>query len=111
MISFLPKRLAVLASLVLTIGMLTPSVIKLAHTFHGHAEEEHCVSYGTNHFHDIEVDCDFQDFNTVSKVFFATFGFDSITTSPLEYHNTLYSFLFIPFKGEQVSLRGPPVVS
>ena len=111
MISFLPKRLATFVSLFLTIGFLTPSVVKLAHVLHGHSQEKHCVSYGTNHIHDIDIDCDFQDFNTVSKVFLTSIDFDGIEVSYFQYHSTHYAFLFTPFNGEQLSLRGPPVVS
>ncbi|WP_420322457.1 hypothetical protein [Flagellimonas sp.] len=111
MISFLPKRLASLVSLVLIIGLLTPSAIKLAHAFHGHSKEKRCVSQGTNHIHDVDFDCDFQDFTTVSKVFFASVDFSSLEVITFDTPSTFYSFLSYQNKKEQLKLRGPPHVS
>ena len=111
MISFFPKRLAIYIALVLTMGMLTPSAIKLAHALHGHDQEERCVSQGTNHIHHIDIDCDFQDLTTVSKVFFASVDFSAIEVVTFDSASTFYSFLLNQNKKEQLKLRGPPSVS
>ncbi|MGW9686162.1 hypothetical protein [Flagellimonas sp. 2504JD1-5] len=111
MISFLPKRFASFVSLLLVIGLLTPSAIKLAHALHGHSKEERCVSQGTNHIHHIDFDCDFQDFNTVSKVVFTSVDFSSLDTITFDSPSTFYSFLLNQNKKEQLKLRGPPNVS
>lgn len=112
MTSFSNKPIAVYVSLLLTIGILTPSAIKLAHALHGHSKEKRCVSYGSKHIHDVNIHCDFHDFTLASKVLFTS----SITYTPVEipefgHPQAFYVYHFSSLKKDYHALRGPPQVS
>ena len=112
MTSFFPKRIAIYVSLVLTIGILTPSVLKLAHILHGHNKEKRCLAYGTNHIHSADFHCDFHDFTLASKVFFASsFVYRPLDAPLFGGPNRFYTSLFKPYKTAYLALRGPPQVS
>ncbi|MEZ4811038.1 MAG: hypothetical protein R2819_11825 [Allomuricauda sp.] len=112
MTSFFPKRIAIYISLVLTIGILAPSGLKLAHALHGHNKEKRCVAYGTDHIHSADVHCDFHDFTLASNVFFASsFAYTPLEAPSFDCPNTFYTSLFKPYKTAYLALRGPPQVS
>ncbi|MER3373664.1 MAG: hypothetical protein RIM83_03420 [Allomuricauda sp.] len=112
MTSFLNKRIAIYVSLVLTIGILTPSAIKLAHAIHGHAQEKKCVSHGDQHIHDADFHCDFHDFALASKVFFtSSFIYTLVEAPEFGQPQTFFVYHFKSHKKEYQALRGPPQVS
>lgn len=112
MTSFLNKRIAIYVSLVLTIGILTPSAMKLHHALFGHAKEKRCVSQGTKHFHDADIHCEFHDFTLASKVFFGTsFVYTPVQTPEFGQPQTFFVYHFKSHKEEYQALRGPPQVS
>ena len=112
MTSFLHKRIAIYVSLVLTIGILTPSALKLHHALFGHAKEKRCVAEGTKHIHGSDIHCDFHDFTLVSKVFFGTsFVYTPVQTPEFGQPQTFFVYHFKSHKEEYQALRGPPIVS
>jgi len=112
MTSFLNKRIAIFASLVLTIGILTPSAIKLAHALNGHSKEKRCIAEGTKHIHDADFHCEFHDFTLASKVFFTfSFVYTPVEAPEFGQPQTLFDYHFTSLKKEYKALRGPPQVS
>lgn len=93
-------------------GILAPSLIKLGHTLYGHSEEEHCTDYGTNHIHDGNLECDFQDFTLVNKVLFNS-SYDYVTLhKPQNGHSySHYISILNPLKIAYQASRAPPTVS
>lgn len=112
MTSFLNKRIAIYVSLVLTLGILTPTAMKLHHALFGHVKEKRCVSHGTKHFHDADIHCEFHDFTQTSKVFFSTpFVYTPVQTPEFGQPQTFFVYHFKSHKEEYQALRGPPQVS
>ncbi len=112
MTSILHKKTTFFLSLILTIGILAPSVIKLGHSIYEHNSEKQCVAQGTVHIHDGDLDCDFHDFNLASKVLFSpVFENVSIEVPYVALQTDFYVTSFKPHKFSYHALRGPPVVS
>ena len=53
-------------SVILVASLITPAAVKIWHIFASH-EHIICISYQTEHYHELDVDCDFNKFNTVKK--------------------------------------------
>ncbi|RIV45889.1 hypothetical protein [Flagellimonas pelagia] len=107
----LHKRAISYLSLVLALGILTPSVVKLAHAIYGHSQEQKCLAQGTNHIHSANFHCDFHDFTLASKVFFnSSFTYLPVEVPEIVHNETAYHFVFKPFKAQYHALRGPPRV-
>lgn len=110
MTSFLHKRTIIIVSLIMVVGIMAPSLIKLGHALHGHSSEEKCVSYGTNHIHSSNFDCDFHDFTLASKVlFFSKFVYTPVEVPKPIYSSTYLSTVFEPYSEEYLALRAPPI--
>lgn len=106
------KRALIHISLVLAVGILTPSLVKLSHAIYGHSQEKHCVAYGTDHIHSSDIGCDFHDFTLVSKLLIGTmFSYELIDLPEFGHFEINYSFSFTSFKTDFQVLRGPPQVS
>lgn len=112
MASILHKRVRFCLSLILTVGIFTPSLVKLSHAIYGHSQEKHCVAYGTDHIHSADIGCDFHDFTLASKVLFtSSFDYEPLDLPEFGHCETHYSLVFKPFKKEFHALRGPPQTS
>ena len=101
-----------LMALIMAVGILAPSMVKLGHAFHGHWDEQQCVAQGTDHIHNATLECDFNDHTLASKVLF-TSQFHYV---PVEVPKPLYriSYLSLVFKSIErldLSPRAPPVFS
>lgn len=111
MTSFLQKRIGIIVSLIMTVAILAPSMIKLGHALHGHNSEKKCVSYGTNHIHSSDFDCDFHDFTLASKVLFSSqFVYTSVEVPNIVYSSTYLSKVFEFCSGKHSASRAPPMV-
>lgn len=112
MASLVYKRIYVFIALVLTVGILTPSLVKLHHAFNGHSLEKQCIAQGTDHIHSSDIGCEFHDFTLVSKLLISTaFTYELVVIQEIGHYETYYSFIFKPFKTNFQTLRGPPSVS
>lgn len=112
MITNLHKRILILASLLMAVAMLAPSIIKLGHALYEHNQEEQCIAYGTNHIHDGHLDCDFHDFTLVNKVLFnSSFSYIPVEIPEIRYTINIYTFIYKPKEVSFRALRGPPFVS
>ncbi|MER3317419.1 MAG: hypothetical protein RIB79_03940 [Allomuricauda sp.] len=112
MITNLHKRILILASLLMAVAMLAPSIIKLGHALYEHNQEEQCIAYGTNHIHDGHLDCDFHDFTLVNKVLFnSSFSYIPVEIPEIRYTTNIYTFIYKPKEVSFRALRGPPFVS
>ncbi|KAB5491653.1 MULTISPECIES: hypothetical protein [Flagellimonas] len=103
------KRILTLGSLLMVVAILAPSFIKLGHALHGHNQEKQCLAQGVNHIHDVVLDCDFQDFTLVNKIFFNTaFHYTALNAPKIGHIPTVYAFIFEPVEGVMRTLRAPP---
>nr|WP_288935370.1 hypothetical protein [uncultured Allomuricauda sp.] len=112
MITNLRKRILILASLLMAVAILAPSIIKLGHALYEHNQEEQCIAYGTNHIHDGNLDCDFHDFTLANKVLFnSSFTYIPVEIPEIRYTTSIYTFIYKPKEVSFRALRGPPSVS
>lgn len=112
MASLHQKRFFVYISLVLTLGIFTPSLVKIVHLFNGHFQEKQCVAYGTDHIHSSDMGCDFHDFTLVSKLLIGTtFSYELIVLPETAHFESYYSFAYTPLHKDFQALRGPPITS
>ena len=96
----------------MVVAILAPSVIKLGHTLYEHNQEKHCVAFGTNHIHDGNLDCDFNDFTLANKVLFnITFTYTPVDIPEIKYETINCSFFYEPREVSFQALRAPPSVS
>ena len=91
----------------LTIVLVSPLFVKLNHLIEDHKHEV-CKTPNTNHFHEIEIDCEFYDFklNTELKYSFSSEKFPvfkNVTQSIISQYNFISDYQQLQF-----SLRGPP---
>jgi len=93
--------------LLLVAFLITPSIVKMAHALIEHEHLE-CKAIGQLHIHEVELDCDFQDFN-LSPQFHSTLV---EVLRPLIIHisnkiSSQYTFLS-KYQKLHFALRGPP---
>ena len=96
--------------LLLVAFLVTPSIVKIAHALVEHEHLE-CKAVGEPHIHEVELDCDFQDFN-LSPQFNSTLV---EVPRPLIIHisnkiASQYTFLS-KYQKLHIALRGPPPAS
>ncbi len=99
-----------LLSILLVVFLISPSIVKISHALYEHKNIE-CTIVGELHMHEVELDCDFQDFN-LSPVYTSPLVFIPI---PLDVRNSRmitshYTFLS-KFQKLHFALRGPPMAS
>ncbi len=99
-----------ITSLLLVVFAIIPSIVKIAHALTDHKGLE-CKVYGQLHIHEVELDCDFQDFN-LSPQFHS-----SLIEVPrpliIDISNKItsqYTFLS-KYQKLHFALRGPPSAS
>lgn len=97
-------------TILIVIVLLAPSVVKLGHAFEDH-KHEICVDNSTEHFHTLDLECEFYKFKVNSN-----FIFNPLTINVLEVNSqkeliaSHYTFLS-KFQKLHFSLRGPPLYS
>src|SRR5690606_28073355 len=106
-----PKRAIQIIALVMALGILAPSMIKLGHTFHGHWDESQCLDVGKVHIHKGGLNCDFNDHTLASQIFFASqFIHIPVEVPKPHYSNTYLSLVFESFHGLDLPPRAPPTM-
>ncbi|MFV9551529.1 hypothetical protein [Algibacter sp. PT7-4] len=99
------KALAILLGLTLWV----PAGVKLAHVFEHHKHEV-CIGEDSTHIHKVDLDCEFQKFNTAHQLY-VTLYFSTLfqTSTQNREYNLTYKLLnnHTPLS---FSLRGPPIL-
>lgn len=96
---------------ILLIGVLNlPSFVKLSHALNDHKEQE-CNNPGVLHFHEVELDCDFNSYNLSTQLYTPIQEF--IVHSPIQVNkkNTTCYFFLSKYQKLPFQLRGPPTFS
>ncbi len=94
----------------MVVFLITPSIVKITHALNDHRHVE-CKAFGQLHIHEVELDCDFQDFN-LSPQFHSTL----VEVPGLLISNnsnkitSQYTFLS-KYQKLHFALRGPPSAS
>lgn len=94
-------------ALILCFSLLVPSGVKLLHAFEEHKHEV-CEFPQENHYHELDLDCEFYKFNQTNQIYFEN-SYESNHHS-LVSNQPLFS-LYYHLKSHQhlsFSLRGPP---
>ena len=106
------RHTRLLIALIMAVGIMAPSMIKLGHAFHGHWEEQQCVALGTDHIHSGGLECDFNDHTLASKLLFTSqFIYLPVEVPKPHYTITYFSLVFESFERQDLSPRAPPAVS
>ena len=95
-------------TILLVTVLLFPSIVKFNHIFENHKHEV-CKSNSVEHFHELEIDCEFYKFNTTNQYlvqFNSELPLIFFHKSIIEYSN--YTFLN-SHQQFNISLRGPPI--
>ncbi len=92
----------------LTVVLVTPLIVKLNHIFEDHKHEV-CKTPYTNHFHELEIDCEFYDFKLNTE-----FNYSITSINIPDYKEVTQSivsqyFFINDYQQLQFSLRGPPL--
>ena len=92
----------------LTVVLVTPLFVKLNHIFEDHKHEV-CKTPYTNHFHELEIDCEFYDFKLNTE-----FNYSITSIYIPDYKEVTQSivsqyFFINDYQQLQFSLRGPPL--
>ena len=97
-----------IASLLLALILILPSVVKFSHALNHDHEDEVCIVENQTHFHNIEFDCEIYKFKFNNELQFHVFTYDFNNIIPnCSSSNIYYSYL----KSHQQltsHLRGPP---
>ncbi len=92
---------------VLTIVLVTPIFVKLNHIFEDH-KHEFCKTPYTNHFHELEIDCEFYDFRLNTEFNYSYTLVDiPVLTEITQSIISQYHFVS-DYQQLQFSLTGPP---
>ena len=96
-------------TILLVVTLLVPSTVKLAHVFEHHKHEV-CEGGDNTHIHKVDLDCEFQKFNTTHH-YQLSLKFDKLfqILSYTRIYNLTYKFLN-NHRPLSFSLRGPPVL-
>ena len=87
-----------------------PSIIKIKHALTEH-QSFVCKEKGTLHFHEVELDCKFDDFSITTQIFPGTPIIDILTWEPEnEKIENFYDFLN-KYQKLHFSRRGPPSIA
>lgn len=96
-----------IATIILVVSLLIPSVIKIAHIFEHHTHIV-CKNNQTTHIHKVDLNCDFQKFNLNKTLFFSFYKFNETQeyislNQSLVYYTSYNNYLCLT-----KFLRGPP---
>jgi len=104
------KQIVVFLSLVLAIGILTPSILHFTHFTVGHSHVS-CDEHKQTHFHQYDFDCKLYDFHHANQILYTppVYTFVIITPSREE----IFSDYFYISNQQRLyfSLRAPPQLS
>ena len=104
------KNFMAIISMLLVVFLFTPSIVKTYHAFYEHKNTE-CTLVGEVHMHNVELDCDFQDFNLspqyTSPVAIIPLPLEAPTSNKIISHYTFLS----KFQKLHFALRAPPTAS
>ena len=96
-----------IATLLITLTLILPSVVKFSHVF-SHHEHEICLGENQTHLHTLDLDCSFYKFKLNHQFTIDFFSYELFSVQ--ENHQVIvsqYEFLS-PFQQLHFSLRGPP---
>lgn len=96
-------------TLIITVMLLTPSVVKFTHIFTHHTHEI-CKGYESTHVHKVDMDCDFYKFQLNNNFKHSFFNFDFLFQKK-ETNQIISQYQFVSkFQRLQTALRGPPAL-
>ena len=98
-----------LVTIILVAALLTPSIVKFNHIFEDHKHEV-CETPQTNHFHELDMDCEFYKFKLSAQF--------SFSPNPISFSQYLIpskkivtQYIFISdYQQLHFDLRGPPAL-
>ena len=96
-------------TLILVITLLLPSAVKINHVFEDHKHEV-CKNNSVEHFHELEIDCEFYKFNTTNHFILSDFQQSNIVVAIKSVLNYSYYKFLNNHQQFNISLRGPPQV-
>ncbi|MEW4922518.1 hypothetical protein [Algibacter sp. 2305UL17-15] len=89
--------------------LFVPTIIKFAHVF-SHHEHKVCSGDETTHFHQVDLDCDFQKFQ-LNHPFLLPLENDNWADASFQYQIFTLTYKFLNSHRQlSFSLRGPPVL-
>lgn len=92
----------------LTVVLITPLFVKLTHLFENHNHEV-CKTPNTDHFHELEIDCAFYDFNLNTNFCQSLPTFKKLKVNKID-NNIISQYHYISdYQRLHFSLRGPPL--
>ncbi len=96
-----------IATLLVVVCLVLPSVVKFTHIF-AHHEHEVCLGENQSHLHELDMDCEFYKFNINHYTTLTSFEF--IPLEIIENQEIIASqYVFLSaFQRLHFSLRGPP---
>lgn len=93
----------------LVIALFTPTGVKLAHLFEHH-EHIVCSDESSTHFHQVDLDCKFQEFNLNTHYLFS-FEYDDFIRITSFHKVSILTYKFLNnHRPLSFSLRGPPAL-
>lgn len=92
---------------ILVVALLAPSFIKLAHAFENH-KHEICKTPQKNHYHELDLDCEFYKFKLGNSFSFQSENYTLLTKYQTLQVDNFYKSFYNNLQIEQPLLRGPP---
>lgn len=96
-----------IATLLIVVCLILPSVVKFSHVFADH-EHEICLGENQSHLHEFDMDCEFYKFNLSHIFYFETDDFKIDFNVPTQLLNTKYHTYLKSHQQLSTYLRGPP---
>ena len=94
-------------TILIVLCLALPSAVKFLHIF-AHHEHEVCLGENQSHFHEIELDCEFNKFNLGSSVFIKVEYFSLINHEISDKEIITYQTFLKSHQQLSTYLRGPP---
>lgn len=96
-------------ALCLSLTVIAPSIVKFTHAF-SHHEHELCdnPNPSEDHFHQVDLDCEFYKFKISNTIFFGSPFIEQIDPTNITEITNSYDFSFKPHPELSSYLRGPP---
>lgn len=99
-----------LLTLLVTVCLVLPTLVKLSHTLEHDHEHNVCIEKDQVHFHDSEYDCEFYKFNLNHNLVLVTFEYEITNNTEVNTTETSY-YSFLNSHQQSISyLRGPPLL-
>ena len=93
---------------ILSITLLTPLFVKLNHLFEDHKHEV-CKTPYKNHFHSLELDCDYYDFRLNTNFYQSISSIEIYQDRTIDKAITSKYHFVSDYQQLHFSLRGPPL--